>query len=95
MLSRVSGEASMGDEFGASIAPQSDWEIASAARLEDITGIARVRLGIPADAVEPYGRTKAKIGMAFVQQALARPATGKLVLVTAVSPTPAGEGKTT
>ncbi|MGH7049069.1 MAG: formate--tetrahydrofolate ligase [Acetobacteraceae bacterium] len=85
----------MGDEFGASIAPQSDWEIASAARLEDITGIARVRLGIPADAVEPYGRTKAKIGMAFVQRALARPATGKLVLVTAVSPTPAGEGKTT
>ncbi|MGH7068715.1 MAG: formate--tetrahydrofolate ligase, partial [Acetobacteraceae bacterium] len=73
----------------------SDWEIARSARLEDLTRIAGERLGIPPTAVEPYGRTKAKIGMEFVQGALARPVRGKLVLVTAISPTPAGEGKTT
>jgi len=73
---------------------QTDWEIARTAHLEDIAKIA-ARLGIPSDAVEPYGRTKAKIGMDFVRAALAAPVNGRLVLVTAISPTPAGEGKTT
>ncbi|MDA8049917.1 MAG: formate--tetrahydrofolate ligase [Rhodospirillales bacterium] len=74
---------------------QSDWEIANAAQLEPITTIATDRLGIPAEAVEPYGHTKAKIGMEFIRHALAERADGRLVLVTAISPTPAGEGKTT
>jgi formate--tetrahydrofolate ligase len=76
-------------------APKSDWDIANAARLLPIMQLAQERLGIPADAVEPYGQTKAKIGMPFIREALARKATGRLVLVTAISPTPAGEGKTT
>ncbi len=74
--------------------PKTDWEIAQAATMKPIQDIAD-RLDIPADAVEPYGRTKAKISMDFVKQALARPKTGKLILVTAINPTPAGEGKTT
>ncbi len=77
------------------ISLQSDWEIANAAQLEPITTIATDRLGIPAEAVEPYGHTKAKIGMEFIRHALAERADGRLVLVTAISPTPAGEGKTT
>ncbi len=85
----------MNERVSPPVSFQDDWEIAQAAHLEDITRIATTRLGIPLQAVEPYGRTKAKIGMDFIQGALARPATGKLVLVTAISPTPAGEGKTT
>ncbi len=77
------------------ISLQSDWEIANAAQLEPITTIATDRLGIPAEAIEPYGHTKAKIGMEFIRHALAERADGRLVLVTAISPTPAGEGKTT
>ncbi len=76
-------------------APKSDWEIANAAQLWPITRIAKERLGIPAEAVEPYGQTKAKISMDFIRRALAEKSPGKLVLVTAISPTPAGEGKTT
>jgi formate--tetrahydrofolate ligase len=76
-------------------AARSDWEIASAARLWPITRIAQERLGIPADAIEPYGQTKAKINLGFVARTLAEKPPGKLVLVTAISPTPAGEGKTT
>ncbi|MDE2167710.1 MAG: formate--tetrahydrofolate ligase, partial [Alphaproteobacteria bacterium] len=75
--------------------PRTDWEIAQAARLQPIVEVARDRLGIPADAVEPYGHTKAKIGMAFIRRVLAENPSGKLVLVTAINPTPAGEGKTT
>ncbi|HEX4023337.1 MAG TPA: formate--tetrahydrofolate ligase [Steroidobacteraceae bacterium] len=74
---------------------KTDWDIANAAQLWPIARIAQERLGIPLEAIEPYGLTKAKIGMAFIRQALAKKATGRLVLVTAISPTPAGEGKTT
>ncbi|MGC8476878.1 MAG: formate--tetrahydrofolate ligase [Acetobacteraceae bacterium] len=73
----------------------SDWEIASAARLKPIGEIATGRLGIPASAVEPYGHYKAKIALDFVRRAMAERENGKLILVTAISPTPAGEGKTT
>src|SRR5581483_3094037 len=75
--------------------PKTDWEIAQAATMRPIIDIARDRLGIPADQVEPYGHYKAKIGMDFVEDALANKPDGKLILVTAINPTPAGEGKTT
>jgi formate--tetrahydrofolate ligase len=71
----------------------SDIEIARAARLSPIEAIA-TKLGIPADALSAYGRHKAKIDAPFLASLAGRP-TGKLILVTAMSPTPAGEGKTT
>jgi formate--tetrahydrofolate ligase len=71
----------------------SDGEIARAARLKPIAEIG-ARLGIPADALIPYGHTKAKISAGFLKSLSARP-DGDLVLVTAMNPTPAGEGKTT
>ncbi len=73
--------------------PKSDIEIAQAATMQRVTGIAE-RLGIPEDQLEPYGHYKAKISLDFVQGLKDRP-DGKLILVTAISPTPAGEGKTT
>jgi formate--tetrahydrofolate ligase len=72
---------------------KSDIEIAQAATPRPIAEIA-ARLGIPESALEPYGRTKAKVSLAHVHS-LDGQANGKLVLVTAISPTPAGEGKTT
>ncbi|WP_194409756.1 formate--tetrahydrofolate ligase [Microbacterium cremeum] len=71
----------------------SNIEIAQRAELRPITRIAE-SLGIPDDALEPYGRYKAKVSLAHVRTLRERPR-GRLVLVTAVSPTPAGEGKTT
>jgi formate--tetrahydrofolate ligase len=68
-----------------------DLAIARAARLRPIAEIAETA-GLPADALEPYGRYKAKVALEAV---IGRPATGKLVLVTGINPTPAGEGKTT
>jgi formate--tetrahydrofolate ligase len=70
-----------------------DLEIARAAKLRPIGEIA-AKLGIPDDAIEPYGRYKAKIGSAFIDTLQDRP-DGALVLVTGINPTPAGEGKTT
>lgn len=70
-----------------------DLEIARAATLRPIAEIAG-RAGIPEAALEPYGKYKAKLDPAFVAEASSRPA-GKLVLVTGINPTPAGEGKTT
>ena len=70
-----------------------DLEIARAATLQPIAAIA-ARAGIPEDAVEPYGKYKAKVALDFVQKQSAKPR-GKLVLVTGISPTAAGEGKTT
>jgi formate--tetrahydrofolate ligase len=70
-----------------------DLEIARAATLRPIAEIG-AKLGIPADALEPYGRFKAKIGLDFVRSVRDRK-DGALVLVTALTPTPAGEGKTT
>ncbi|NYF18311.1 formate--tetrahydrofolate ligase [Microbacterium sp. AK009] len=71
----------------------SNIDIAQAAQLEPI-GVIADKLGIPADALEPYGRHKAKVALSFARSIRDRPR-GHLVLVTAVSPTPAGEGKTT
>jgi formate--tetrahydrofolate ligase len=71
----------------------SDLEIARAATLRPIAALAE-RAGIAAEALVPYGRGKAKVDLEFCAQAAARPP-GRLVLVTGISPTPAGEGKTT
>ena len=70
-----------------------DLEIARAAKLRPIQEIA-AKLGIPDEAAEPYGRHKAKIGLDFIGTLEPR-SDGALVLVTGISPTPAGEGKTT
>ena len=70
-----------------------DLAIARAARLDPIEDIA-AKLHIPPEAVEPYGRTKAKIALDFIARQELRP-DGALVLVTGINPTPAGEGKTT
>ncbi len=72
---------------------RSDLEIADATELRPIAEIAAAA-GIPADALEPYGRTKAKVHFDFIRSVAERP-DGALVLVTGISPTPAGEGKTT
>lgn len=72
---------------------KSDIEIAQEATLLPITEIAQ-QLGIPQDELEPYGRFKAKIGEGCLDSVKDRP-DGRLILVTAINPTPAGEGKTT
>ena len=72
---------------------KSDIEIAQAAKLEKISSIAK-KLDIPEDSLEPYGHYKAKISLDFLKS-LDDKKDGKLILVTAISPTPAGEGKTT
>ena len=72
----------------------SDIEIAQAARLEDTSAIAS-KLGIPADRVEPYGHAKAKVDWRLLNDPALPPARAKYVDVTAISPTPLGEGKTT
>jgi formate--tetrahydrofolate ligase len=73
--------------------PQSDIEIAQAAAMHPIGQVAE-KLGIPDEALSPYGRYKAKVSLDFVRSLDKRP-DGKLILVTAITPTPAGEGKTT
>ncbi|MGE0383827.1 MAG: formate--tetrahydrofolate ligase [Gammaproteobacteria bacterium] len=72
----------------------SDIEIAQQATLRPITDVARERLGIDARHLDPYGHYKAKLSLDFIQGVQDRP-DGQLILVTAISPTPAGEGKTT
>lgn len=72
---------------------RSNIEIAQAATMLPIGEVA-ARLGIPEESLEPYGRFKAKVALPFVDALRDRPL-GRLILVTAVSPTPAGEGKTT
>ena len=73
--------------------PKSDIEIARAATMERIDAIGAT-LGIPADALSQYGPYKAKLSFDFIEGLADRP-DGKLILVTAITPTPAGEGKTT
>ncbi|MEL6533677.1 MAG: formate--tetrahydrofolate ligase, partial [Pseudomonadota bacterium] len=75
------------------MAYKSDIEIARAATKKPIGEIGD-RLGIPTDALLPYGHDKAKVGQDFINS-LENRADGKLILVTAINPTPAGEGKTT
>jgi len=72
----------------------SDIEIARRAPLRRIADLARERLHIAAEHLEPYGHFKAKLSLDHIHTLQGRPE-GKLVLVTAISPTPAGEGKTT
>ena len=72
----------------------SDIEIARAARLKPVMEIAREQFGIPAESMDPYGHYKAKLSLEHIES-LATQEDGKLILVTAISPTPAGEGKTT
>src|ERR671912_1110454 len=74
--------------------PKSDIDIAQAAKMTPVAEIARTRLGIPQDSLEPYGHYKAKVSMEYVKSLKDRP-NGKLILVSAITPTPAGEGKTT
>ena len=74
--------------------PKSDLQIAQQARLLRVTDLARERLGIADEHLVPYGHHKAKINLDYLDS-LADRQGGKLVLVTAISPTPAGEGKTT
>src|SRR5258706_12746106 len=71
----------------------SDIEIAQKATLKRINQVA-AGLGIPEEHLEPYGHYKAKVALAYADSLANRP-DGKLILVTAISPTPAGEGKTT
>jgi formate--tetrahydrofolate ligase len=73
--------------------PQSDIEIAQAATMRPIGEIA-AKLGIPDEHLSPYGRYKAKVALDYVESLKDRP-NGKLIFVTAITPTPAGEGKTT
>jgi formate--tetrahydrofolate ligase len=74
--------------------PKSDIEIAQAAKKRPILDVAREKLGIGPENLEPYGHYKAKVSMDFIKSIQGRP-NGKLILVTAINPTPAGEGKTT
>ena len=73
---------------------QSDIEIADAADLTPIIELAEERLGIEPEALSPYGHTKAKVSLSYIRSLADRP-DGTLILVSAMSPTPAGEGKTT
>ena len=72
----------------------SDIEIAQAATMQRINKVALEKLGIAEEHLEPYGHFKAKVSMEYVKS-LKSKKNGKLILVTAISPTPAGEGKTT
>lgn len=72
----------------------SDIEIAQVAKMQRIVRVAREKLGIPEEHLEPYGHYKAKVSLEYIDSLKERP-NGKLVLVTAINPTPAGEGKTT
>ena len=69
-------------------------EIAQQAKMRPIVDVARERLGIPEESLSQYGRFKAKVSLDYVKSLRDKP-NGKLVLVTAITPTPAGEGKTT
>ncbi|MFT5105511.1 MAG: formate--tetrahydrofolate ligase, partial [Pseudoalteromonas tetraodonis] len=73
---------------------KSDIEIAQQANMQRIIPLAEERLGISDEHLEPYGHYKAKVSTDFLDSLADRP-DGKLILVTAISPTPAGEGKTT
>ncbi len=74
--------------------PKSDIEISQAATMRPILEVAADKLGIPAEHLLPYGHYKAKVALDYIASLAKRP-DGKLILVTAITPTPAGEGKTT
>ena len=72
---------------------KTDIEIARAAKMQPIVKVAQ-KIGIPEDSVINYGKYKAKVSLDFIDSLKDKP-DGKLILVTAMTPTPAGEGKTT
>ena len=72
----------------------SDIEIAQAATLKRIAQVAKEKLGIADEHLEPFGHYKAKVSLEYLDSLPPRP-NAKLILVTAMTPTPAGEGKTT
>ncbi len=74
--------------------PPSDLEIARRAPLEPILALAETRLGLVAEELIPYGHHRAKLSRGLLERLQGRPR-GRLVLVSAITPTPAGEGKTT
>ncbi len=74
--------------------PKSDIEISQAATMRPVVDVAREKLGIDAKNLEPYGHYKAKVSLDYVNS-LKGKKDGKLILVSAITPTPAGEGKTT
>src|ERR1700741_2393354 len=74
--------------------PKSDIEIAQAAKPRRIVDVAKERLGSAPETLDPYGHYKAKVSMDYIKS-LKGKKNGKLILVTAITPTPAGEGKTT
>ena len=71
-----------------------DIEIAQKAKLKRITEVAKTRLGIDDQVLDPYGHYKAKVSLDYIDSLASKP-DGKLILVSAITPTPAGEGKTT
>jgi formate--tetrahydrofolate ligase len=73
----------------------SDIEIAQHAKMKPIIALANEKFDIPAEALDPYGHYKAKLSLEYVNELSHKKEKGKLILVTAISPTPAGEGKTT
>ncbi|MEQ8193768.1 MAG: formate--tetrahydrofolate ligase [Rhodospirillales bacterium] len=74
--------------------PKSDIDIARAANMHPILDVAKDKLGIPAEKLDPYGHYKAKVSLDYIDS-VKKNKDGKLILVTAITPTPAGEGKTT
>ena len=70
-----------------------DIEIARSVQPQSILLLAQQRFGLPGESLVPFGHYKAKLDMAYVDTSDSAPR-GKLVLVTAITPTPAGEGKT-
>jgi formate--tetrahydrofolate ligase len=83
-----------GNELATKARVPTDIEIAQKATLVRVSQLAKERLGIADEHLEPYGHYKAKISLEYLSTLSGR-ARGKLILVTAISPTPAGEGKTT
>src|ERR1700751_1777468 len=74
--------------------PKTDIEISQAAKKRPIIDVARERLGLTPENLEPYGHYKAKVALDYIASLKNKP-NGKLILVSAINPTPAGEGKTT
>ena len=72
----------------------SDIEIAQKAKMKRIVDLAKEQYGIESEHLDPYGHYKAKISLDYIESLKSKP-DGKLILTTAISPTPAGEGKTT
>src|SRR5918999_367848 len=74
--------------------PKTDIQIAQEATKRPIMELAKEKLGIAPENLDPYGHYKAKVSMDYIKSLQSKP-NGKLILVSAISPTPAGEGKTT